>query len=254
LHDALPISSDLRTLLLSRRRPRGVAGLITPWNFPFAIPLWKAAPALAYGNTVVLKPASDAIGCALLLEEVLGKHLPEGVFNVVTGPGAAGQAVVEMADVVSFTGSTAVGLGVAAGATARGIASQAEMGGLNASIVLPDADVEAAAKVIAGAAMGYAGQKCTATGRVIVLGDAAAFTDALAAAVEALPTGDPADASTVVGPVINPPARDDLVAAANGAPADGGRLVTGGVALDRPGLFFSPAVIDGQDPSARLAQ
>ena len=96
--------ADLRTLLFSRRRPRGVAGLITPWNFPFAIPLWKAAPALAYGNTVVLKPASDAIGCALLLQEILGKHLPDGVFNVVTGPGAAGQAVVELADVVSFTG------------------------------------------------------------------------------------------------------------------------------------------------------
>ncbi len=246
--------ADMRTLLMSRRRPRGVAGLITPWNFPFAIPLWKAAPALCYGNTVVLKPASDAIACALFLEEVLSKHLPEGVFNVVTGPGAAGQAVVELADVVSFTGSTGVGLGVAAGATARGIASQAEMGGLNASIVLPDADVEAAAKVIAGAAMGYAGQKCTATGRVIVLGDTKAFTEALAAAVDALPMGDPADGKTVVGPVINPPARDELVEAANGVPGDGGRLVTGGKALDGPGLFFTPAVIDGQEPSARLAQ
>src|SRR5215207_11532204 len=89
--------SDLRTLLFSRRRPRGVAGLITPWNFPFAIPLWKAAPALAYGNTVVLKPSSDAIASALLIEEVLGRHLPEGIFNVVTGPGSAGQAVVELA-------------------------------------------------------------------------------------------------------------------------------------------------------------
>jgi aldehyde dehydrogenase (NAD+) len=128
------------------------------------------------------------------------------------------------------------------------------MGGLNASIVLPDADVEAAAKIIAGAAMGYAGQKCTATGRVIVLGDPAPFTDALAAAVEALPTGDPAEASTVVGPVINPPARDDLVSAANGVAADGGRVVTGGKALDGPGLFFTPAVIDGQEPTARLAQ
>jgi aldehyde dehydrogenase (NAD+) len=246
--------SDMRTLLMSRRRPRGVAGLITPWNFPFAIPLWKAAPALCYGNTVVLKPASDAIGCALLLQEVLNEHLPAGVFNVVTGPGAAGQAVVEMADVVSFTGSTAVGLGVAAAATARGIASQAEMGGLNASIVLPDADVESAAKVIAGAAMGYAGQKCTATGRVIVLGDPAPFTDALAAAVEGLPVGDPADSGTVVGPVINPPARDELVGAASGAPSDGGRVVTGGKALDGPGLFFSPTVVDGQEPTAKLAQ
>jgi aldehyde dehydrogenase (NAD+) len=246
--------ADMRTMLLSRRRPRGVAGLITPWNFPFAIPLWKAAPALAYGNTVVLKPASDAIGCALRLQEILGEHLPEGVFNVVTGPGAAGQAVVEMADVVSFTGSTAVGLSVAAGATARGIASQAEMGGLNASIVLPDADVESAAKVIAGAAMGYAGQKCTATGRVIVLGDPAQFTDALAAAVDGLPVGDPADANTIVGPVINPPARDELVSAAQEAAGDGGRVVTGGDALDGPGLFFSPTVVDGQEPTARLAQ
>src|SRR3954463_13817614 len=113
--------ADMRTLLMSRRRPRGVAGLITPWNFPFAIPLWKAAPALAYGNAVVLKPASDAIACALFLEEVLAKVLPEGVFTVVPGPGAAGQAVIELADVVSFTGSTAVGLQVAQAATARGI-------------------------------------------------------------------------------------------------------------------------------------
>src|SRR3954466_12919204 len=206
--DTIPAAppSDMRTLLMSRRRPRGVAGLITPWNFPFAIPLWKAAPAMAYGNTVVLKPASDAIACALFLEEVLGKALPEGVFNVVTGPGAAGQAVIELADVISFTGSTAVGLEVAKAATARGIPSQAEMGGLNASIVLPDADFEAAAKVIAGAAMGYAGQKCTATSRVIAVGDPAPLTDALVAAVEALPTGDPAEQGTVVGPVINPPA------------------------------------------------
>src|SRR4051794_41556057 len=246
--------SDPRTLLFSRRRPRGVAGLITPWNFPFAIPLWKAAPALAYGNAVVLKPASDAIACALFLEEVLNQHLPEGVFNVVTGPGAAGQAVVELADVVSFTGSTAVGLGVAAAATARGIASQAEMGGLNASIVLPDADVESAAKVIASAAMGYAGQKCTATGRVIVLGDAAPVTEALAAAVEGLKTGDPAGADTVVGPVINPPAREGVLEAAQAVPADGGRVVTGGQALDGPGLFVAPTVVDGQTPDARLAQ
>ncbi|WP_028057583.1 aldehyde dehydrogenase family protein [Candidatus Solirubrobacter pratensis] len=246
--------SDLRTLLLSRRRPRGVAGLITPWNFPFAIPLWKAAPALAYGNAVVLKPSSDALASALLLEEILNRHLPEGVFTVVPGGGETGQAIIEQADVVSFTGSTAVGLQVAAAATARGIASQAEMGGLNASIVLPDADVEAAAKVIAGAAMGYAGQKCTATGRVIVVGDAAPITDALAAAVEGLPLGDPAAADTVVGPVINPPARDEVLDAARAVATDGGRIVTGGTAIDGPGLFVTPTVVDGQSPDARLAQ
>ncbi len=246
--------ADPRTLLLGRRRPRGVAGLITPWNFPFAIPLWKAAPALAYGNAVVLKPSSDAIACALRLAEILGTALPAGVFNVVTGPGDAGRAVVDMADVVSFTGSTAVGRGVAQQAAARGIQAQCEMGGLNASIVLPDADVESAAKVIAGAAMGYAGQKCTATSRVIVVGDAAPVTDALVAAVEGLKTGDPSDESTVVGPLINPPARDELVEAARQAPGDGGRIATGGSALDGPGLFVAPTIVDGQSPDARLAR
>jgi alpha-ketoglutaric semialdehyde dehydrogenase len=246
--------ADMRTLLMSRRRPRGVAGLITPWNFPFAIPLWKAAPAMAYGNAVVLKPASDAIACALFMEELLGKVLPEGVFNVVTGGGDTGEAVIELADVVSFTGSTAVGLKVAAAATARGIASQAEMGGLNASIILPDADLEKAAKIVANAAMGYSGQKCTATGRVIVVGDAAPFTDALVAAVEALPTGDPADQATVVGPVINPPARDAVVDAAREVTGGGGQVVTGGRALEGPGLFVTPAIVAGQSPDARLAQ
>jgi aldehyde dehydrogenase (NAD+) len=246
--------ADSRTLLMGRRRPRGVAGLITPWNFPFAIPLWKAAPALAYGNAVVLKPASDAIGCALRLAEILAPHVPDGVFNVVTGPGSAGQAVIELADVVSFTGSTAVGLEVGKQAAARGIPAQCEMGGLNASIVLPDADPAAAAKVIAGAAMGYAGQKCTATSRVIAVGDAGPITDALVAAVEGLAVGDPGDSSTVVGPVINPPARDGVVDAAREAPSDGGQVATGGQALDGPGLFVAPTVVTGQSPEARLAQ
>jgi aldehyde dehydrogenase (NAD+) len=102
--------------------------------------------------------------------------------------------------------------------------------------------------------MGYAGQKCTATSRVIAVGDAAPITEALAAAVEGLKTGDPADASTVVGPVINPPARDEVLEAARAAPSDGGRVVTGGRALDGPGLFVTPTVVDGQTPEARLAR
>jgi len=128
------------------------------------------------------------------------------------------------------------------------------MGGLNASIVLPDADPATAAKVIAGAAMGYAGQKCTATSRVIAVGDAAPITDALVAAVEGLNVGDPGDESTVVGPVINSPAREDVVEAARDAPSDGGRIATGGEALDGPGLFVAPTVVTGQEPGARLAQ
>jgi alpha-ketoglutaric semialdehyde dehydrogenase len=246
--------ADPRTLLMSRRRPRGVAGLITPWNFPIAIPLWKAAPALAYGNTVVLKPSSEAIAVATRVAELLAAHLPEGVFQVVGGGGETGRAVIERADAVSFTGSTEVGMQVAREAAGRGIPAQCEMGGQNASIVLPDADPAAAAKVIAGAAMGYAGQKCTATSRVIAMGDGSELTDALVAAVEALPVGDPADEATVVGPVITEPARDEVVEAARRAPGDGARVATGGSALDRTGLFVAPTIVDRLPPEASLAQ
>jgi alpha-ketoglutaric semialdehyde dehydrogenase len=246
--------ADPRSLSMARRRPRGVAGLITPWNFPIAIPLWKAAPALAYGNAVVLKPSPEATAVALRVGELLGRLLPDGVLQVVPGGAATGQALIEASDVVSFTGSVAVGAQVAQAAAARGIPAQCEMGGLNASIVLPDADLESAAKVVAASAMGYAGQKCTATSRVIAVGDPAPLTDALVAAVEALPTGDPADAATVVGPLITAAARDRSVDAAAEARADGARVLAGGSALDGPGLFASPTLVDGLAPSARLAQ
>jgi aldehyde dehydrogenase (NAD+) len=242
------------TLLMSRRRPVGVAGLITPWNFPIAIPLWKAAPALGYGNGVVLKPSTEALAVALRVQELLAPHLPEGLLQVVPGESEAGQAVIEHADVVSFTGSTTVGREVAKAAAARGIAAQCEMGGLNASIVLPDVDLEAAAKVIAASAMGYAGQKCTATSRVIAVGDAGPVAEALVAAVEALGVGDPADEGTVVGPVITPRAREGVVHAAETAGSDGGRVATGGRNLEGPGLFVAPTVVDGLEPGAPLAQ
>lgn len=239
--------ADRRTLVMARRRPRGVAGLITPWNFPVAIPLWKAAPALAYGNAVVLKPASEATALGLRLGDLLSPFLPDGVFQVVPGSGAVGRAVIEGADVVSFTGSVPVGLEVARGAAARGIAAQCEMGGLNASIVLPDADVESAAKVIAGAAMGYAGQKCTATSRVIPVGDPGPVTDALVAAVEGLSVGDPADEGVAVGPVINAGARDEVLEAAG----RDGRVLAGGRAID--GLLVAPTLVDGVGTDAYLA-
>jgi aldehyde dehydrogenase (NAD+) len=128
------------------------------------------------------------------------------------------------------------------------------MGGLNASIVLRDADLERTAKVVAASAMGYAGQKCTATSRVITVGDPGPLTDALVAAVEALPTGDPADDATVVGPLITAAARDRLVEAAGEARAAGGRVLAGGAALDGPGLFAAPTLVDGLTTDARLAQ
>ena len=241
-------------LLLARRRPRGVVGLITPWNFPVAIPLWKAAPALAFGNAVVLKPSPESTAVALRLAELLAPALPDGLLQVVPGGAETGTAMLERVDCISFTGSVAVGRRVAVAATERGIPSQAEMGGLNASIVLPDADPRRAAAVVAGAAMGYAGQKCTATSRAIVVGDPAPFTEALVAAVQDLAVGDPAEASTVIGPVITEPARDKVVAAAEEAAAAGGRLLTGGTAGDGGGWFVAPTLVDRLAPDARLAQ
>ncbi|MDK3258265.1 aldehyde dehydrogenase family protein [Blastococcus capsensis] len=231
-------------LLYTRRRPLGVAGLITPWNFPLAIPLWKAAPALAFGNAVVIKPAPQATAVAVRLAELLATSIPEDLFAVVPGEAETGRALVAGADVVSFTGSTAVGRSVVAAATEGGVPVQAEMGGQNPAIVLPDADVASTAAQIAAAAMGFAGQKCTATKRVIVVGDPAAFRDALVAAVEAMVVGDPADAATTVGPVIEERARDRVADSAAAGVAAGGRLLTGGARLDRPGWFVGAAVLE----------
>lgn len=240
-------------LLYSRRRPHGVAGLITPWNFPLAIPLWKAAPALAFGNTVVLKPAPESTACAIRLAEILDDVLPAGAFQVTPGDAETGEAVVATTDVVSFTGSVAAGRAVAAAATQRGRPVQAEMGGQNPAVVLPDADLERSAAMIANAAAGYAGQKCTATKRVVVVGDAGPFRDALVAAVEGLGVGEPAEASTVVGPVIDAAARDKVVAAAGSAVDAGGQVLTGGQALDRDGWFVAPTVVEGAPMDHLLA-
>ena len=247
-------SPDGRSLLMARRRPHGVAGLITPWNFPVAIPLWKVAPALAYGNGVVLKPARQALATALRLGDLISPALPAGLFEVLAGDGAAADVLIGSADAVSFTGSVEVGRHVIAEATGHGLPVQAEMGGQNPSIVLSDADLSRAADAVATATMSYAGQKCTATSRVIVVGDTSNFTDALVAAVEKLPFGDPAEASTVVGPVIDEGARTAVLEAANGARSAGGRVVTGGAAAAREGWFVQPTLVDGVSPRAELAQ
>ncbi len=255
LGSVLPPS--LPGMLLTERRPHGVAGLITPWNFPLAIPLWKAAPALAAGNAVLLKPSPDAVGCALWMAELFAKALPADLFQVVVGGPRAGAALVEAADVVSFTGSAAVGRAVAVTATQRGVPVQAEMGGQNAAIVLSDADPAAAAAMIAGAAMGFAGQKCTATRRVVVVGDTARVaevTEALTAAVRALAPGDPAAAGVAVGPVITGAARDKVLDAAAAAAASGARVLAGGTAPAGDGWFVAPTLLDGIAADHPVAQ
>jgi aldehyde dehydrogenase (NAD+) len=202
-------------LLFSRRRPHGVAGLITPWNFPLAIPLWKAAPALAFGNTVVLKPAeASSHVAAALAETAAAAGLPAGVFNVVLGSGAAIGRELIGADAVrgvSFTGSGGVGAQVAAQAAQRNIRYQTEMGGKNVVIVMPDADIRHAATLTAAGAMRYAGQKCTATSRVVVTKEVEEqFLAELRRQVESLPLGPVTEATAAVGPVISERSRDSI--------------------------------------------
>jgi alpha-ketoglutaric semialdehyde dehydrogenase len=245
---------SLGGLLYTERRPWGVAGLVTPWNFPLAIPLWKSAPALVAGNAVVLKPSPDAAACAAMLADILDAHLPDGLFSVVQGGGEAGTALIDLADVVSFTGSVAVGRAVIAAGASRGVPVQCEMGGQNAAIVLPDADPGPTAAMIAAAAMGYAGQKCTATRRVIVIGEADPFVEALAEAVRALPPAAPENAGTAVGPLINDAAFGRVEAAVGEGRSRGGRVLAGGAAVRREGWFFEPTLLDGLAADDRLVQ
>ena len=180
------------------REPLGVVGLITPWNFPLTIASWKVAPALAAGNTVVLKPAELTPLTALELERIaLEAGLPEGVVNVVAGPGSVcGQRLVEHPDVakVAFTGSTEVGRGIAEGAAATIKRVTLELGGKSANVVFADADLEQAAASAPLAVFGNAGQDCCARSRILVERSALdRFMDALEEAVEAIGVGDPLD-------------------------------------------------------------
>jgi alpha-ketoglutaric semialdehyde dehydrogenase len=247
-------------LQFTLRDPLGVVGLITPWNFPAAIPIWKAAPALAFGNTVVLKPAEQASLTATLLARTAAEAgLPAGVFNVVLGAGGTvGSALLaaEPVRAVSFTGSTGVGGRVAAACAARNVRYQTEMGGKNVVIVMPDADLDLAARLTAGGAMRFAGQKCTATSRAVVSAAVAdEFIDRLRREVAALPVGPVDDAATAVGPVISEPARERLRGAV--AAAGHGRVWGGGLPADARcanGWYVQPAIVRDVDPASDLAQ
>lgn len=247
-------------LQFTLRGPVGVAGLITPWNFPAAIPLWKAAPALAFGNTIVLKPAEQAAHVAVLLAETAAAAgLPAGVFNVVLGDGAiVGDALLRSDAVraISFTGSAAVGAHVAAVCAARNVRCQTEMGGKNVVIVMPDADLDLAARLTAGGAMRYAGQKCTATSRAIVAHAVAdEFHDRLRRAVAALPLGPVDDPSAAVGPLITAQARARVLQAVEAAQAQ--RVCGGGVPADDRlvrGFYIEPTVLRDVDPASDIAR
>lgn len=237
-----------------------MVALVTPWNFPLAIPLWKAAPALAFGNTVVLKPSEMSSHMAVLLAETAAAaELPAGVFNVVMGSGpATGTPLLSSDEVraISFTGSSAVGALVARLAAERNVRYQTEMGGKNVVIVAPDADLDAAAALTAAGAMRYAGQKCTATSRVVV--DTKVEKDFLArlrARVEALPLGPVDDPAAAVGPLISQRSRDSIEEALASSPPE--RLFGGDLPHDdnfTRGFYFAPLVIRLADPDGPLAQ
>ena len=229
-----------------RREPIGVVGQITPWNYPFMMAGWKFAPALAAGNTIVLKPAENTPMSTLWLAEMMQKHLPAGAFNVVLGTGATGEQIVrnEGISMVSLTGSVRAGKAVAAAAADTLKRVHLELGGKAPVIVFDDADLEAAAEGIAGAGYFNAGQDCTAATRVIagpgVYGD---LVDALAEAAKGTVYGDPNDENTYMGPVISQAQLDRVSGFIDRAPAHA-RVAAGGSAPENGGgYWFEPTVV-----------
>jgi betaine-aldehyde dehydrogenase len=226
------------------REPLGVVGLIVPWNFPLTIASWKVAPALAAGNCVVLKPAELTPLSAIELERIaLEAGLPEGVLNVVAGPGSVcGARLVEHPDVakIAFTGSTEVGRGIAAGAAQTIKRVTLELGGKSANVVFADADIERAAAAAPGAVFGNAGQDCCARSRILVERSAVDdFLAALKGAVESIRVGDPLDESTQMGPLISAGQRESV---ASYVP-DEAPVAIRGSAPDGPGYWFPPTVL-----------
>ena len=247
-------------LQFTLHQPLGVVALITPWNFPVAIPLWKAAPALAFGNTIVLKPAESSSQSAIVLAEcALAAGIPAGVLNVLLGAGdTVGPALIGDPDVcaVSFTGSGRIGATVAATAAHRNIRYQTEMGGKNVAIVLADADLRQAAALTAAGAMRYAGQKCTATSRVIVAREVEdAFLAELRAQVAALPLGPVTDAGSAIGPVISDRSRTAIKQALDETDAESiyeGQIP--GTSEFASGYFVAPKIFRGAAIDSDLAQ
>jgi aldehyde dehydrogenase (NAD+) len=244
--------------LYTLRRPLGPVGLITPWNFPIAIPVWKLAPALIYGNTVVLKLGYEAPRTGLHVAESFAEAgLPAGVFNVLTGSGSkVGAELVRNPGTraISFTGSVAVGHGVREAATARDCRVQLELGGHNPLLVLADAELDRAVEAAYAGAFWSAGQKCTATRRIFVHRDAYdEFRDRLLARVAAGKVGDPADPEVEVGPVVHETAMDEILGAIERARGEGGIVLTGGERADDDGYLIAPTVLEGLGDDAELS-
>ncbi len=235
-----------------RREPVGVVAIVTPWNFPVATPAWKIAPALAYGNAVVWKPANLTPASAVALAQVMaGAGLPAGTFNLVMGAGRdVGDRLVGHPDVaaVSFTGSVEVGQGIAARVLGNRAKLQMEMGSKNPMLIMDDCDLDLAVAHASNAAFGGTGQKCTAASRLIVHRKVLdAFTDRLVKAAEALRVGHALAEGTQIGPVVSSGQLAANLDWIDRGRAEGAELLTGGQRLDRPteGYFLAPAVFAG---------
>jgi alpha-ketoglutaric semialdehyde dehydrogenase len=242
------------------REPVGVVGLITPWNFPIAIPAWKIAPALAYGNCVIIKPAELTPGCTAVLARLLqDAGAPAGVFNLVMGHGATvGHAIVEHPDIdaISFTGSGPVGRSILAGASKSAKRVQLEMGGKNPTVIMDDADLEVAVQACLNSAFFSTGQRCTASSRLIVQkGIHDAFVDRLVTSMNALVIGDACDPATQIGPVVS---ERQLASNLNyveigrqeGAEVIGGNRETHG----SPGFYQRPGLFLGASNDMRISR
>ena len=252
LGDTIPVAGGQAWTV---REPLGVVGLIVPWNFPLTIAAWKLGPALAAGNTVVLKPAELTPLSALRFAELAREAgLPEGVLNVVVGPGSVcGARLVEHPGVakIAFTGSTEVGRSIAAGAAQTIKRVTLELGGKSPNIVFADADLAAAAAAAPGAVFGNAGQDCCARSRLLVQRPAMdAFMAELERAVTAIRVGDPLSEETEMGPLISAGHREAVSSFVdNGAP-----VAFRGSAPQGPGFWFAPTVLCPVDPDARAAR
>jgi alpha-ketoglutaric semialdehyde dehydrogenase len=254
LYEQSATGSALYTL----RRPLGVVGLITPWNFPAAIPAWKLAPALVYGNTVVLKLAQEAPLTGLHLAAALDEAgIPDGVLNVVIGRGSeVGTPLVGHPKVraISFTGSVPVGHQVREEATALGKRVQLELGGHNPLIVMADADLNRAVEAAYAGAFWSAGQKCTATRRIYVEGSVYdEFRQRLLDRIGRGRVGDPSDPETEVGPLVNEKQLEDVLEAIEQGKREGGKVLAGGERVDDEAYLVAPTLFEEVADEAMLS-
>jgi aldehyde dehydrogenase (NAD+) len=254
--DSVRPGVDTRT----SRVPIGVFALITPWNFPIAIPAWKAAPALAFGNTVVMKPSPLTSAVADALAKIIDSiGFPDGVFNLVHGDAVTGAALSSSAEIdgVSFTGSQAVGKHVANTAVQIGTKVQLEMGGKNPLVVLDDAHLKTAVDCAVNGAFYSTGQRCTASSRIIVTeGIHDEFVAALTVATSKLVVGDARDAKTQIGPLASAAQLEKSLSYISIAQKEGAGLVAGGSVLElgTPGFYLQPALLVGTTPEMRINQ